>query len=51
MTVVQCYVGGKHYRDDLPRAEGLPSNTSQTLVTGIAVNSAYTSKILVSCRA
>ena len=47
MTVVQCYVGGRHYREGLPRADALPTYTAQTLVTGIAVNSAYTSKILV----
>ncbi|XP_076814824.1 plasma membrane calcium-transporting ATPase 2-like isoform X2 [Clavelina lepadiformis] len=46
MTVVQCYLAGRHYQDGLPKAEDLPANTLQALVTGISVNSAYTSKLL-----
>lgn len=45
MKVVQVYIGGKHYKK-LPAPEDLNERTLDLLVTGIAVNSGYTSKIL-----
>uniref|UniRef100_H2Z407 Calcium-transporting ATPase n=1 Tax=Ciona savignyi TaxID=51511 RepID=H2Z407_CIOSA len=46
MTVVECYLAGKHYSNGLPKHSDLPANVLQPLVTGISVNSAYTSKVL-----
>ncbi|XP_078488037.1 plasma membrane calcium-transporting ATPase 2 isoform X2 [Ciona intestinalis] len=46
MTVVECYMAGKHYTAGLPKHSDIPGSILQPLVTGISVNSAYTSKIL-----
>nr|XP_015903633.1 plasma membrane calcium-transporting ATPase 2 isoform X4 [Parasteatoda tepidariorum] len=46
MTVVQSYICGTHYKSSLPRYQNLPSSISDLLVTGIAINSAYTSKVI-----
>lgn len=47
MTVVQAYISEKHYKK-IPAPEAIPENIMAYLVTGISVNCAYTSKILVS---
>nr|XP_056703531.1 plasma membrane calcium-transporting ATPase 1 isoform X4 [Euleptes europaea] len=45
MTVVQAYINEKHYKK-IPEPEAIPEKTLSYLVTGISVNSAYTTKIL-----
>ncbi|XP_055000223.1 plasma membrane calcium-transporting ATPase 4 isoform X1 [Sorex araneus] len=45
MTVVQIYVGDTHHRQ-IPSPDVLAPRTLELLVNGIAINSAYTSKIL-----
>ncbi|XP_069084912.1 plasma membrane calcium-transporting ATPase 1 isoform X2 [Pleurodeles waltl] len=45
MTVVQAFLGEKHYKK-IPEPDALNEKTLHLLVTGIAVNCAYTSKIL-----
>uniref|UniRef100_A0A8C6Y5Y2 Calcium-transporting ATPase n=1 Tax=Naja naja TaxID=35670 RepID=A0A8C6Y5Y2_NAJNA len=45
MTVVQAYISEKHYKK-IPEVQAIPDKTLSYLVTGISVNSAYTSKIL-----
>uniref|UniRef100_A0A8C9TDM2 Calcium-transporting ATPase n=1 Tax=Scleropages formosus TaxID=113540 RepID=A0A8C9TDM2_SCLFO len=45
MTVVQAYIGDTHYRT-LPEADILRPETLELLVNSIAINSAYTTKIL-----
>lgn len=47
MTVVQAYVGDTHYRQ-IPDHEAILPKILDLIVNGVAVNSAYTSKILVS---
>lgn len=47
MTVVQAYINEKHYKK-IPEPEAIPEKIMGYLVTGISVNCAYTSKILVS---
>lgn len=46
MTVVQAYINEKHYKK-IPDPEAIPPSILSYLVTGISVNCAYTSKILV----
>ena len=46
MTVVQCYIGGTIYRT-IPKYEALPPHLASTIIQGIAINSAYTSRVLV----
>nr|BCY27130.1 plasma membrane Ca++ ATPase isoform a [Phallusia philippinensis] len=46
MTAVECFLSAKHHENKLPKADDLPPFTAKVLVTGIAVNCAYTSKIL-----
>lgn len=48
MTVTQTYVGKKHYEEALPSINDIPASTAQQLITGISVNSAYTSKIVAA---
>uniref|UniRef100_A0A7M4FNB6 Calcium-transporting ATPase n=1 Tax=Crocodylus porosus TaxID=8502 RepID=A0A7M4FNB6_CROPO len=45
MTVVQAYVGDVHHKE-IPDPEAIPAKTLELLVNAIAVNSAYTTKIL-----
>ncbi|KAG8436238.1 hypothetical protein GDO86_007367 [Hymenochirus boettgeri] len=45
MTVVQAYVGDVHYKE-IPDPDALPAKTLDLLVQAIAINSAYTSKVL-----
>ncbi|KAG7477737.1 hypothetical protein MATL_G00072800 [Megalops atlanticus] len=45
MTVVQAYIGDTHYRT-VPEPEALRPETLELLVNSIAINSAYTTKIL-----
>nr|XP_020652622.1 plasma membrane calcium-transporting ATPase 4 isoform X2 [Pogona vitticeps] len=45
MTVVQAYVGDTHYRQ-IPDPEAILPKTLDLIVNGVAINSAYTSKIL-----
>ncbi|XP_037353158.1 plasma membrane calcium-transporting ATPase 4 isoform X3 [Talpa occidentalis] len=45
MTVVQVYVGETHY-PKVPSPDALPPKILDLIVNGIAINSAYTSKIL-----
>jgi P-type Ca2+ transporter type 2B len=46
MTVVQCYVGGAIYKT-VPKYEDLPPQLASTIIQGIAINSSYTSRVLV----
>uniref|UniRef100_A0A8D0G2N3 Calcium-transporting ATPase n=1 Tax=Sphenodon punctatus TaxID=8508 RepID=A0A8D0G2N3_SPHPU len=45
MTVVQAYVGDTHYRQ-IPDPEAIIPKILDLIVNGVAINSAYTSKIL-----
>ncbi|XP_063071458.1 plasma membrane calcium-transporting ATPase 4 isoform X1 [Engraulis encrasicolus] len=45
MTVVQAYIGGTHY-PNVPDPEVIKPETLEVMVNSIAINSAYTSKIL-----
>ncbi|XP_037657866.1 plasma membrane calcium-transporting ATPase 2 isoform X8 [Choloepus didactylus] len=45
MTVVQAYVGDVHYKD-IPDPSSVNAKTMELLVHAIAINSAYTTKIL-----
>ncbi|XP_056660618.1 plasma membrane calcium-transporting ATPase 2 isoform X7 [Monodelphis domestica] len=45
MTVVQAYIGDVHYKE-IPEASAINSQTLELLVNAIAINSAYTTKIL-----
>uniref|UniRef100_A0A3B3D9W2 Calcium-transporting ATPase n=2 Tax=Oryzias melastigma TaxID=30732 RepID=A0A3B3D9W2_ORYME len=45
MTVVQAYIAEKHYKK-VPEPESIPSNSLDFLILGIAVNCAYTTKIM-----
>ncbi|XP_038596278.1 plasma membrane calcium-transporting ATPase 2 isoform X2 [Tachyglossus aculeatus] len=45
MTVVQAYVGDVHYKE-IPDPDSVNSKTLELLVHAIAINSAYTTKIL-----
>ncbi|KAF3690035.1 Plasma membrane calcium-transporting ATPase 2 [Channa argus] len=45
MTAVQCYVGDVHYKT-IPDPGALPPKSLDLLVNAIAINSAYTTKIL-----
>ncbi|KAL2090886.1 hypothetical protein ACEWY4_013149 [Coilia grayii] len=45
MTVVQAYIGGTHY-PSVPDPEVIKPETLEVMVNSIAINSAYTSKIL-----
>lgn len=47
MTVVQAFMAEKHYRK-VPEPESVPSSILDMLILGIAVNCAYTTKIMVS---
>lgn len=47
MTVVQAYVGDTHYRQ-IPDPEAILPKILDLIVNSVAINSAYTSKILVS---
>ena len=46
MTVVQSFIGGKFFQDCAPDINQFPENIQNLLVTGISVNSNYTSKII-----
>nr|XP_031541973.1 plasma membrane calcium-transporting ATPase 2 [Vicugna pacos] len=46
MTVVQAYVGDVHYKE-IPDPSSINAKTMELLVNAIAINSAYTTKILV----
>ncbi|XP_029143067.1 plasma membrane calcium-transporting ATPase 2 [Protobothrops mucrosquamatus] len=45
MTVVQAYIGDVHYKE-IPDPDSIPAKTMDLLVNAIAINSAYTTKIL-----
>nr|XP_057932721.1 plasma membrane calcium-transporting ATPase 1a isoform X1 [Doryrhamphus excisus]XP_057932722.1 plasma membrane calcium-transporting ATPase 1a isoform X1 [Doryrhamphus excisus]XP_057932723.1 plasma membrane calcium-transporting ATPase 1a isoform X1 [Doryrhamphus excisus] len=45
MTVVQAYLADKHYRK-VPEPENIPTSILDFLIVGIAVNCAYTTKIM-----
>ncbi|XP_036389492.1 plasma membrane calcium-transporting ATPase 2-like isoform X6 [Megalops cyprinoides] len=45
MTVVQAYLADVHYKE-VPKPESLPTKTLDILVNAIAINCAYTTKIL-----
>nr|XP_042698935.1 plasma membrane calcium-transporting ATPase 2 isoform X11 [Chrysemys picta bellii] len=45
MTVVQVYIGDAHYKE-IPDPDSIPRKTLDLLVNAIAINSAYTTKIL-----
>lgn len=46
MTVVQVHIEDKHYKK-IPEPDLISGKTKDLLFTGIAINCAYTSKILV----
>lgn len=46
MTVVQAYLAEKHYKK-VPEPENIPPSILDVLILGIAVNCAYTTKIMV----
>ena len=46
MTVVNCFIGGHHYKT-IPKYEQLPSQIAALTIPAIAINSAYTSSIMV----
>ena len=51
MTVVQAYVGGRHWKPDrssLPKMKDLPPSTAKLVVQGISVNSGYSTDVMVS---
>lgn len=50
MTVVQVYIAEQHYRK-VPEPEVIPASTMDLLILGISINSAYTTKIMVSAPA
>jgi magnesium-transporting ATPase (P-type) len=45
MTVVQCYIGGIHYKKT-PEFSSLPPRTGDLLVYACSINSGYTSKVI-----
>ncbi|XP_072845838.1 plasma membrane calcium-transporting ATPase 2 isoform X3 [Pogona vitticeps] len=45
MTVVQAYIGDVHYKE-IPDPDSIPAKTLDLLVNAIAINSAYTTKVL-----
>ncbi|XP_027727438.1 plasma membrane calcium-transporting ATPase 4 isoform X1 [Vombatus ursinus] len=45
MTVVQAFIGDTHFKE-VPSPDVIAPNTLDLIVNGIAINSAYTSKIL-----
>ncbi|KAK9406246.1 plasma membrane calcium-transporting ATPase 2 [Crotalus adamanteus] len=45
MTVVQAYIGDVYYKQ-IPDPDSIPAKTMDLLVNAIAINSAYTTKIL-----
>ena len=47
MSVVQAYIGDTHYQQ-IPNPDDLVPKVLDLIVNGISINSAYTSKILVS---
>ncbi|XP_055023446.1 plasma membrane calcium-transporting ATPase 3a isoform X4 [Misgurnus anguillicaudatus] len=47
MTVVQIYVGDKHFRD-IPTPDQINPRTLELISIGVAVNCAYTSKIMAA---
>lgn len=48
MTVVQSYLGSVHYKTEMPKYEQLPQPMGQLLVDSISLNSAYTTRLMVS---
>ena len=49
MTVVQAYVGGRHYKPDrstLPKLKDLPSQAGKLITQGISVNSSYSTDVV-----
>ena len=52
MTVVQVYVGDKHWKNvnDSAKAKeiSIPPRTKEAIFEGISINSSYSSKLLVS---
>ena len=47
MTAVELYLGGQRYKQ-IPKYEQLPPHVADLVVQGIAINSGYTSMIIVS---
>lgn len=45
MTVVQSYIAGMYYKN-IPQFSNIPADVGKLLIQGIALNSAYTSRIL-----
>ena len=48
MTVVQSYLNSFHFKTEMPKYEQLPQPMGQLLVDAIAINSAYTTRLMVS---
>lgn len=49
MTVVQAFIAEKHHKR-VPEPENIPSSILDILILGIAVNCAYTTKIMVGLK-
>jgi hypothetical protein len=48
MTVVEAYLNGVHYHQgELPKFSGLPSPMKDIMIQAIAINSGYTSRLIV----
>lgn len=47
MTVVQAYIAGRYHKK-VPEPDLIPAKILELLIMGIAVNCAYTTKIMVS---
>uniref|UniRef100_A0A3B4A5F1 Calcium-transporting ATPase n=1 Tax=Periophthalmus magnuspinnatus TaxID=409849 RepID=A0A3B4A5F1_9GOBI len=45
MTVVQCYITGQYFKH-VPPPDVIPKNSMDLLIKGIAINCAYTTKIM-----
>lgn len=48
MTVVQSYICGNHYKTEMPKFNSLPQPMGRLLVDSISINSAYTTRLMVS---
>lgn len=48
MTVVQSYICSNHYKTEMPKFNSLPQPMGRLLVDSISINSAYTTRLMVS---
>lgn len=47
MTCVQAWVAGHRYKE-IPKYDDLPKDVADLVIEGISINSAYTTRIIVS---